>query len=671
VLSGLTVEELRAGTTRDAALEAELRRQRAPRRALDREALRPMLAARADTAFSRAGWLFELKHDGVRLVAVKEDGAVRLLARTGGERTRLYPELARAVAHLPLSRFAIDGEAAALDEAGRSSFERIQRRFAQDDPAAIARAEVEIPAVYYAFDLLGALGFDARALPLAERKRLLAAFVPRVGVVRFSDHVEGEGERLFEAAAAQGLEGVVAKRADSRYESGRRSRSWLKLKAPRTARLAVVGWREGRGSRERLGALLVAWRRGDAWVYAGSVGSGLDEATIDALAPRLERARLAKAPCVGVPTPPPRGARWARPELVCEVRFTEVTSAGLLRQPVFVGLRPEAQLEECGAPTGPAPEPASTRASAPEPAAPPAAEPRLTRLDKVFWPAEGYTKGDLLAYYEAVWPWLAPYLRDRPVVLTRYPDGIAGKSFFQKNAPDFTPEWVPRRRIDDTDYFLCNELRALLHVINSGAIPLHVWSARASSLERPDWLILDLDPKGAPFEHVVRVARHIHALLDGLGAPHFVKTSGQDGLHVLVPLGARLDHAHARALAEVLARVVCAELPELATIARPLAARGGKVYVDFLQNGRGKLIAAPLSVRPRPGAPVSMPLAWARVTRRLDPARFTLRSTPDLLRRGGDPCAGVLRERLDVGRVLAALEARLAAAGGRSRRKAG
>jgi bifunctional non-homologous end joining protein LigD len=218
---------------------------------------------------------------------------------------------------------------------------------------------------------------------------------------------------------------------------------------------------------------------------------------------------------------------------------------------------------------------------------------------------------------------------------------------------------------------VCNDLRTLLYVINSGAIPLHVWSARLRSLERPDWLILDLDPKGAPFEHVIRVARRIHEILEGCGAPHYAKTSGQDGLHVLVPLGARLDHTQARSLAEVLARVVCAELPEIATIARPVAARGGKVYVDFLQNGRGKLIASPLSVRPRAGAPVSMPIAWEQVTRRLDPARYTLRTAPALLRRAGDPCREVLDGRVDAARLLAGLETRLAAAAGapRVRRK--
>jgi bifunctional non-homologous end joining protein LigD len=659
VLSGLTVEEVRASVARDGAVEAALRSVAAPARALDAAALRPMLASNGGEPFTRAGWLFELKYDGVRTLVVKAaDGVVRLVARAGGDRTHLYPEIARAAARLPLASFALDGEIVALDARGRASFERIQRRFTQTDPREIARVEREVPVLYQAFDLLFALGRDLRGLPLAARKAILARFVPALGIVRYTDHVETDGVQLFEAAAEHELEGVIAKRADSKYESGRRAAAWQKWKVPRSAPFAIVGWTAGKGTRAHLGALLLGGLRDGALVYAGSAGSGLDEKTIASLLPRLEAARLASPPCTAVPVPPPANARWTEPALVCRVRYTEVTSVGLLRQPVFLGLAPETSVAETRAPGTPAAEPAApVGAAAAGPA--PAPELALSRLEKVFWPIEGYTKGDLLAYYEAVWPWLAPYLRDRPVVLTRYPDGIEGKSFYQKNAPDFTPSWVARQRIDDTDYFLCNDLRSLLYVVNSGAIPLHVWSARRGGLDRPDWLILDLDPKGAPFEHVVRVARCIHALLGELDAPHFVKTSGQDGLHVLLPLGGALDHEQTKSLGEVLARVVCGELPEIATVARPLAARGGKVYVDFLQNGRGKLIAAPLSVRPRAGAPVSMPLAWGRVTKKLDPARFTIRTAPALLEQGGDAFAGVLGAPVDVPALLAALSARL------------
>jgi bifunctional non-homologous end joining protein LigD len=665
VFSGLTVAELREGRRLDAELGEAARRAGAPRRALDAAKLRPMLATPHEQPFRRAGWLFELKYDGVRVLAEKQGDRVRVFARSGAERTGQYAEIATALRHLPIESALLDGEVVALDELGKSSFERIQRRFTPSDPEAVARARREVPVLLYAFDLLALAGHDLRELPLATRKQLLARLVGRLGFVRFADHVEEDGVALYEAARQHGLEGVVAKRADSRYEAGRRTRSWLKLKLPRTLTLAIAGSLPGKGSRGPIGSLLLAGLREGRWVYAGNVGSGLDGAALARLDPELEARRVAEPPFEGGPERWPKGVRFARPELACDVRFSEVTSAGSLRHPAFLGLRDDVSPSDCLAP---ALEAAASAGPAPDSAPAPAAEPRLTRLDKVFWPVEGYTKGDLLAYYEKVWPWLSPYLRDRPLVLTRYPDGIEGKSFYQKNAPEFTPAWARRANVDGTDYFVCNELRTLLHVVNSGAIPLHVWSGRLETLDRPDWLILDLDPKQAPFSAVVTIARHLHALLASLGAEPFVKTSGQAGIHVMLPLGAAYTHEQSRALAEAIARTVCAELPELATITRPVAARGDKVYVDFLQNGRGKLIAAPFSVRPRPGAPVSMPLRWSEVTRRLAPERFTIRSAPARLARRGDPLRGVLGPGIDALRLLEALARRLAAAGSRSPR---
>jgi bifunctional non-homologous end joining protein LigD len=657
VLSGLTIEELRDGVSRTPEVARRLRHLQPSEHAPNAKTLRPMLAATTQEPFSGNRWVFELKYDGMRVIAAKHsDGEVRLFSRGGADRTDTYPELARALHHLPVAEFVLDGEIVAIDENGRSSFERLQRRFSQTHRAAIERAQIEIPVVLYAFDLPSACGYDLRECALTLRKEVLALFAPRNGLVRFADHVEGDGKALFEAAREHRLEGIVAKRADSRYESGRRSKAWLKIKVPRSSDLAVVGYLEGKGARKGLGSLMLAWKRSEELVYAGNAGSGLDERTIEELLQRLAAARLETPSFSGAPLTRARGTVYVRPELVCEVRYTEITKAGLLRHPVFLRLRHDKTPEDCVAPF-------DRESTGETPPQTPPAEPslRLTRLDKVFWPIEGYTKGDLLEYYRAAWPWLEPYLRERPLVLTRYPDGIEGKHFYQKNAPEFTPEWAKREQIEGTDYFICNDQRTLLHVINSGAIPLHVWSARRGSLERPDWLILDLDPKEAPFRHVIEVARHIHRLLDDLGATHFVKTSGQDGLHVLVPLGALLDHADARTLAEVLARVVCTDLPDLATIARPLAARGNKVYVDFLQNGRGRLIAAPLSVRPRPHAPVSMPLAWTQVTSKLDPARWTIRTSLKQIEKRGDPLRGVLGEPVDVNALLSALSERLAA----------
>jgi len=671
VFSGLTVQELRDGRTLDAELEAAAHEAGAPRRRVDATKLRPMLATAEREPFRRAGWLFELKYDGVRVLAEKQGDVARIFARTGADRTTQYAEVVTALRHLPIEHAVLDGEIVALDALGRSSFERIQRRFGPSDAASVAAAQREIPVLLYAFDLLAVAGHDLRGLPLVERKALLAQLVPHLGFVRFADHVEEDGLALYEAAKSHELEGVVAKQADSVYEAGRRSQRWLKCKIPRTRRLVIGGALPGKGSRKRLGSLLLVGRDDGVWRYAGSVGSGLDAATLRELDAALSEREVDAAAFLGGPTPWPKGVRFARPELVCEVRFSEVTSAGLLRHPVFLGLAPDATPEACEAPR-----PREALAEPADPADPPPeakgapGEPRLTHLDKIFWPVEGYTKGDLLAYYERIWPWIQPYLADRPVVLTRYPDGIEGKSFYQKNAPDFTPAWVTRETIDDTDYFVCNELRTLLHVINSGAIPLHVWSARVGSIDRPDWLILDLDPKDAPFSAVVTIARHLHKLLDAEKTAHFVKTSGQAGIHVLLPLAGELTHDEARGLGEAIARTVVAELPEIATVTRPVAARGDKVYVDFLQNGRGKLIAAPFSVRPRPGAPISMPLAWGAVTQRLRPARYDIRSVFAHLEKHGDPFRGVLGPGIDAVRLLDGLSRRLEGSS-RSRRSRG
>jgi bifunctional non-homologous end joining protein LigD len=359
------------------------------------------------------------------------------------------------------------------------------------------------------------------------------------------------------------------------------------------------------------------------------------------------------------------------PELVCEVRFKEWTQGGSLRLPVFARLRDDKRPEECqrqGAEEPEAVVPAAVSATPPRTAKGrrPSGSPELSNLDKVFWPEEGYTKGDLLAYYRAIAPHLLPYLKDRPLVIDRYPDGIAGKSFYQKNAPAkaiekirTAPIWA-RGSSREIDYLLVDDLDSLLSVVNLGAIPLHIWSSRVATLDRPDWTILDLDPKGAPFTSVVEIALAIRALTEEIAIPSFIKTSGGSGLHVLLPLCQQLTHDQSRQLAELLARVITTELPKIATIERTIAARGGRVYIDFLQNGHAKLIAAPYSVRPLPGATVSTPLRWAEVNGNLDPKRFTIESVPKrVAKMAEDPLLEVLTCRPDLGRAIERLAGRL------------
>jgi len=668
VWSGLTVEEMREPRAVAGRIAGRLEDYRAPRRRVRAADVKPMLATRREEPFSRAGWIFELKYDGYRVIAGRESGDVVLLSRAGNDLTGTFPEIAHAVRALPYEGLVVDGEIVVHDERGIPSFERLQKRGGLSRRADVARASVELPATLYLFDLLACEGYDARPLGLVDRKAVLRGILPPVGPIRFSEHIEEQGKAVWESATAMGLEGVVGKKADGPYRAGR-SPEWIKVRAMESDDFVVVGWTDPRGTRAGFGALHLAQFEDGRLRYAGSVGSGFDEAMIDTLVGRLSARARAGPTFEGRPAAG-RGHHWVEPEIVVEVRYRERTVVGLLRQPSFLRLRDDKRPGECvrqreapdaadGQPDA-LPEPARVAEPAPRREVP------FTNLDKVFWPGEGITKGDLVDYYRAVAPWLLRYLRDRPLVLVRHPDGIDGKSFYQKNAPEWTAGWIRTVGLwsedsqRDIDYFVCDDVESLLYVVNSAAIPLHVWSSRVASLGQPDWCVLDLDPKEAPFTDVVRVARTLHELCEEIGLPSFPKTSGSTGLHVLVPLGRRLTYEQSRALGELLARVVVRELPKVATIERVVAKRGGKVYVDYVQNGHGRLIVAPFSVRPVPGARVSTPLRWREVVPSLDPARFTIASVPRRMRSlGEDPLAPVLDETPDLRGALERLAKRL------------
>jgi bifunctional non-homologous end joining protein LigD len=672
VLSGRLLEEVATGVDRAAAALAEARRLGAKEHRLSAADLRPMLAEPRHAPFSGEGWLFELKYDGYRLVARRAGTKVTLAYRSGEDATALFPEVVKAVEMLP-GDAVLDGEVVVLGPEGRPSFQALQQRAQLARPQDVARASVERPATYFAFDLLALGDLDLRPLPLADRKRLLASIVPRLGPVRFADHVDGRGEDLWREVEARGLEGMVAKRADSPYRSGARSAAWQKIRVACRGAFAVVGFTRPKGSGTGFGALLLAVREGDGFRFAGSVGSGFTDRQIAELHARLLPRARPTPPCRG-PVPKGRANTWVDPEVVVEVRFKEWTEDGLLRQPVFLRvadeLRPEQAVREGGARDEPPPVRAAERPAGGRGDA----RVEVTNPEKVFFPGEGITKGEVAAYYREIAPYMLPFLKDRPIVLTRYPDGIEGKSFFQKDAPEWRPEWMRTVRIRndegrDLDHFLVDDAEGLAWIANLGTIPIHVWASRAPSLERPDWCVVDLDPKEAPFADVVRIARALHDLCGELGLPSYPKTTGQKGLHVLVPLGGQLTHEQSRSLGELLARALESELPDISTTARAVGARGGRVYLDFMQNGYGKTIAAPYTVRPKPGAPVSVPLRWSEVNGRLDPARFTIRTAPARARKlGRDPLLPVLAEKPDLLAALERLRARMRPAGAPARR---
>ena len=733
VLSGLTVEEVKAGLHPGSRLLSAVERAGAERSRVDVRTLQPMLAEPAESAFTREGWLFELKLDGYRLIAAKTKGEALLLTRNGNDYTAVFPEIARAIRALPLDDVILDGEVVVLDAQGKPSFSRLQQRGRLQSSLDIRRAAVELPATYYAFDLLALGDFDLRSLPLRTRKSLLADAVPRLGAVRLLDHIDEQGEAFLAQVATFGLEGIIAKRADSPYRRGRSS-DWLKIKAEATGDFVIVGFTAPGGSRAHLGALQLADYVDGSLVYAGRVGTGFDQARLAELARMLAPIVRSDAPCTGplvdgVATeaiPEVKTTTWVDPVHVCEVRFREWTPDGLLRHAAFLRLRPDKPVRDCvrqmlpsdtprEEAAGPAdehslssrtsdesmssrtteasvgiyppvivsrasegkahPDPSSLRSvvrddelAAVQDDAAPSRTVAFSNLRKIYWPTDGATKGDMIEYYRAIAPWLLPYLRNRPVVLTRFPDGIDGKSFYQKDAPEFVPDWMRVERIwsEETQreirYFVCDDVESVLYVANMGSIPLHIWASRVGTLEQPDWCVIDLDPKDAPFSDVIRTAQVLHRLCDAVGLPNYVKTTGKTGLHILIPLGRQCTYAQSRMLGELLARILLRELGDIATITRQVTRRGEKVYLDYLQNRHGQTIVAPFSVRPLPGATVSMPLHWDEVHASLDPRDYTIRNALARMEGlGTDPVLPVLEERPDLGTVLGRLAAELQA----------
>jgi bifunctional non-homologous end joining protein LigD len=662
ILSGLTVEDLARGRKTGPEIVEQLEAIGAPKLPVDFENLEAMKAATAEGPFSKPGWLFELKYDGFRLLVEKDGSRIRLRYRSGKDATDVYPDLVVALRAFPFDHFILDAEVVVLDDDSKPSFSRLQKRTQLVRKMDIDRASISYPATLYVFDLLAFEGFDLRGLPLVERKAALRKVILAQGVLRFSDHIETRGEDFFAQVEKMGLEGIVAKRADSKYIAGR-SQDWLKLRVEQSEDFVVVGFTEPkRDTRTGFSGLLLGEYVGHELRYVGSVGSGFTEQLLTDIRAELDAITCDTPQFTGDPIPSDRN-RWVEPKLVVEVRYLAYTDERQLRHPVFIRLRDDKSVAEMKdddpdlAPTAP-------QAPATEEAA--AVRVPFTNLDKVFWPEEGYTKGDLIEFYRAISANILPYLEDRPVVLTRYPDGIDGKNFFQKDAPGHIPGWVRTERMwsehasREIDYFVADDEDTLLYIINLGSIPLHVWSSRVSEIGRPDWTILDLDPKGAPFTDVVKIALAIKALCDDIGLPCYPKTSGSTGLHVLVPLGRQCTYEQSRGLAELIARIIVEELSDIATVARNINARGGKVYIDFGQNGHGRLLVSPLCVRPRPGATVSTPLTWDEVTLDLDPDQFTIRTVPErLAAQDHDPLRAIFDDKPDLAKALAKLSKRM------------
>ena len=594
---------------------------------------------------SDAKWIYEVKWDGVRALCYIQDGQVRMVSRNGNVIDRQYPELSILPHHIKAQTAIVDGEIAALNERGVPSFELLQRRINVADASAVATLARHHPVVFFAFDLLYLDGHDLRGLPLIERKRLLKEVLKPNDVVRYSEHFT-DGKALFEAAKQQGVEGIVGKKASSFYES-RRSGDWVKYKVHSSDSFLLCGFTEG--ERDHFGALVLGIYDGGKLKWAGNVGTGFDRKTMKAIHEKLAPLAIDKCPLEPDKNLPKKDVTWVRPELVCEVKFANWTEDGRLRAPVWLGFRPDIDPSEVVRQNGDDPRPSARRLLDPS-----LAEANLTidghrlkftNLNKVFYPKDGYRKRDLLNYYDAVAPLILPHLKDRPLSLKRYPNGIDEPFFFQKEVAASFPKWLRTGMADGIRYVIGDDRATLLFLVNLGCIDHNPWMSRMGSLEHPDYLLIDLDPQECSYEKIVEAALLVRKKLDRAELESFPKTTGGDGMHIFVPLGAAL-HLRSGAVARgsCWRRMVAHERPDLFTTPRAVAKREkGKVYFDWMQIGEGKTISAPYVVRAYAGAPVATPLAWREVTPKLRPEQFHIGNALARFDRVGDLFEGVLK----------------------------
>lgn len=662
----------------------------------------PMLASVGTDIPRGEGWVFEPKYDGIRVLGFASSDGVALVSRNGLDKTRQFPEIVDALRalHARAKRpFVVDGEIVAMRDGSPARFQELQSRVHVSDRGEIETRRSESPAALFVFDML----VDGKQALVAEpwrvrRKHLAALLRPpgRSNALRLSD-VADDGDAMLREARRHAWEGVIAKRADAPYEVGTRSRAWLKLKIEQRQEFVVGGWTEPRKSREHIGALLLGYYDADGKLaYAGHTGTGFSQQSLLDTYRRLRPLERKTSPFATTPRTNER-AHWARPALVAEIKFNEWTADGKLRQPVFLGLRddkpPREVVHEPASLAGRSSAnqgrvraaPARSVAASVKPATVPRRSARapysnstgrllprdaervarqldaiehdggsgvldlatgqleVSRLDKIFFPETGHTKGDVMRFYARIAPYLLPAIADRPLVMRRFPNGVGGKAFYQQRAPAERPSSVRVEPVSDDGLttqkrIIGGDLATLLYVVQLGAISIDPWHSRVQSVKYADYSIIDLDPgPRARFARVVDAARAVKEVLDELGLHAVPKTSGASGMHIVIPLAPGVPNDGARIVAEMVARRVAERQPKIATVERSVKARPrGVVYVDFLQNIRGKTVAGVYSARAEPQPSVSTPLAWSELTDDLDPSEFTIDTVLPRVRARGD-----------------------------------
>jgi len=720
-----SVKAVVAGATKPNRKEApaEIVFPAAARKAPMPKDLSPMLATLIDKPFDEAGWSYEIKWDGYRALGYLKKGKVELRSRNNKSFEKYYP------IYDALEAWAIDalvdGELVVLNEKGQSNFNQLQNW----------RSEADGSLVYYVFDLLWLEGRDLTGLPLTKRRALLQSVVPAEGIIRYSESFDTGGKEFFATAQKLGLEGIMAKKTNSYYSPGTRTREWLKIKTVSRQEVVIGGFTRNEGTPKQFSALLVGVFEKGRLRYTGKIGTGFTEEMQRDMMKQFKPLIQKKSPFETEPDinkpsrfrpdPPDSKAVWLKPVLVGEVAFREMTEDGVMRHPSFQGMREDKDAGEVvrekalpaskvvvaakaakARANAPKAANAPKRAKAPEKSARhtkapaksakiassrqrPAADKILTpvsarerktllnptdesqvrdinghdlqftHLSKVFWPKEKYTKRDLLNYYYQIAPYILPYLKDRPQSLNRHPNGITGPGFYQKNVSGKVPDWIETfpyhsaEDKEDKEFLVCTDEASLLYMVSLGCIELNPWSSRVKTPDNPDWCIIDLDPdKKTPFDKVIEAAQVTKKILDAAGVQSYCKTSGSTGLHIYFPLGGKYSYEHSKEFARLVVTRVHDQIPAYTTIERMMANRKGRMYLDFLQNRPQATIAAPYSVRPKPGATVSTPLHWEEVKKGLTTQDFTIRNMSARIREMGDLFKPVLGKGIDMQKAL-------------------
>ena len=626
-----------------------------------------MLAKEVDKAFDSAEWIYEIKWDGYRAIAEITNNENKLYSRNGNDFSHNYPIITEALKSIK-HHTVLDGEIVVLNEKGFPDFQKIQHY--EDN--------TNFPLCYYVFDLLSLDGKDLMHLPLTDRKELLKSLLPKSDIIKYSEHITKNGIDFFNAAVQNNLEGIMAKKADSEYYTGKRSNDWLKIKNHKTADVIICGYTAPSGSRKYFGSLILGIMKDKKLIHAGHAGTGYDDEKLEAIFNLLQ-------PLVQTETPfsdkidTNNKVTWVKPKIICEVKFTEWTKYEKLRHPVFLRVRDDKNTKQTNMET---PNPIkkstakkNTTTIVAKKSISKTAESfiikdgknsvEITHPDKIYFPNEKVTKKMVAEYYQSIAIYILPYLKDRPESLKRNPGGIKDAGFFHKDAGENAPRFIKSFPVHsessnkEIDYIICNDKATLAYLNNLGCIELNPWHSTIKNPDKPDYMIIDIDPSEKNnFDQVIETAKAFKKVLDKAGAKSYCKTSGSTGLHIYVAMKNKYDYEEVKNFAHLLCIMVNEMLPDFTTLERNLKKRGNKkIYLDYLQNRNGQTVASVYSLRPKNGATVSMPLHWKEVKKGLTPNQFTIFNAKTIIEKRADIFKGVLGAATNIENCLKKLNA--------------